>query len=112
MSANLLLIVIELAIFKLKPGVDEGRLRASLVSCNQWAAKQPGFLKRTTAVNDTNGLYYDVVEWNTEAVAKAAGAAFGEAKETQEFMSLIDFEAAEMSMSHLRTLEIKNAEAK
>ena len=112
MTATLLLIVIELAVFKLKPGVDEGRLRASLVSCNQRVAKQPCFIKRTTAVNDTNGLYYDMVEWTTEAEAKAARAAFTQALETQEFMSLIDFEAAEMSMSHLRTLEVKTADAK
>ncbi|MGH9949632.1 MAG: antibiotic biosynthesis monooxygenase family protein [Pyrinomonadaceae bacterium] len=88
--------VIEIATFKLKPGVtaDEFRPLDNAVEV-QYVVKQPGFISRESAAGD-NGEWLVVVHWRSVEDAEASMASFSSAAAAEQFMSKID--ASTMSM--------------
>ena len=92
---------IELAIFKVRPDVDEASLQAAIAETNRWLATQPGFVLRRHGVGDS-GERVDYVEWQSMAHATAAAERFMSAAETQAYIAAI--EAGSVSMRHFGLL--------
>lgn len=88
--------IIEIATFKLKPGVtaDEFRPLDKAVEL-QHVMKQPGFISRESAAGD-NGEWLVVIHWRSVADAEASMASFASASATAAFMSKMD--ASTLSM--------------
>ena len=92
---------IELAIFKVKPDMDETSLNAAMAETNRWLVDQPGFVLRRHGVGD-GGERVDYVEWQSMDHAMAAAGHFMEAAETRAFMSAI--EAGSVSIRHFELM--------
>lgn len=89
--------VIELAVFRLRPGVAEYDFSGALTASNAWLSRQPGFLLRRHGVSDS-GERVDYLEWESVAAAQSAAEAFVHAIELRPFNEAIDMES--MSMRH------------
>lgn len=55
----------------------------------EWSSAQPGFVRRTLAVED-DGLWIDMVVWQSMDAAKAAGEKFMAELAGSPFMAMID----------------------
>ncbi len=64
--------VLELATFKLQPGVTEDQFAAANESLSGWARRQPGFVSRHLSYSEKEEMYIDVVYWESLAAAQAA----------------------------------------
>lgn len=64
--------ILELATFKLLPGVTEDQFAAANESLSAWARRQPGFVSRNLSFNEKEDTYIDVVYWESLAAAQAA----------------------------------------
>ncbi len=91
---------LEKVTFRTIPDADENMFLEEATKVSAWAASQPGFQYRTL-VKEGDG-WIDLVFWNSEDAAKAAGQAFMSAQETQSFAKLIDINS--VSMVHLPQL--------
>jgi hypothetical protein len=82
--------MIEILTFRLTPGADEDAFRAAdrLVQTD-FAYRQPGLLRRTTARAD-DGAWIVIDLWRSAADADATDARFGDDPATAAFMSFVD----------------------
>jgi hypothetical protein len=80
---------VELAIFRLKPDIDEDAFRAAIGETDRWLARQPGFLLRRHGTAE-NGDRVDYLEWDAMSSARVAAQAFTTAPETKRFMAAIE----------------------
>jgi heme-degrading monooxygenase HmoA len=89
---------LELVQFRLKPGVSEAAFLEAVFQTQAAIARLPGFLRREVLKND-EGLWVDVVHWQSKAEALAAAEAFAAMPEVAVFAGMID--ETQMTMLHL-----------
>jgi len=89
---------LEIVRFKLNAGADAGAFRAAAPILTDWAKSQPGFLYRSLA-EQADGWWVDVIWWQTEADALAAGDKLMNALGATSFMMMIDPMTVEISHS-------------
>lgn len=89
--------VLERVRFKTLPGIDEAAFLKAAESTSEWAKKQPGFMYRTLVKDGDH--WEDLVYWDNEANAKAAGEAFMGASENADLGAMIAPDT--VVMSHL-----------
>lgn len=64
--------VLELVVFKLRPGTDREHFLGTVEPVSRWAAEQPGFVSREL-VHDADGdRWIDAVWWRSMEEAQAA----------------------------------------
>jgi len=96
---------VELVQFRLKPEVSEAAFLEAVADTQVVVAQLPGFLHREVLKGD-DGLWVDVIHWQTKIEALAAAQAFGTMPEVAAFGAMID--PNQMTMLHLeqaRTFE-------
>jgi hypothetical protein len=94
--------VIELVLFRPRPGVGEEALRSAAAESTGFLRRQEGFVRRELAVAGDTGEWADIVHWTDLASARRAAAIFHEAPEAQAFMALLDFQ--QTTLHHLRSV--------
>ncbi len=100
------LTVIELVLFRVKPGVGEETLRSAVATSTTYLRRQEGFVRRELAVAGDTGQWADIVHWTDLAAAQRAAAAFGEAQEARDFIALLDFQ--QTTLHHLRSMLVED----
>jgi len=80
---------IEMVTYRLKADKTAADLAATHTAVNQFLQTQPGFLYRSSSTDDS-GLVYDIVYWQTLALAQAAGEAFMAHGAGQALVALTD----------------------
>lgn len=95
--------VLEVVEFKLKDGVKMTVFLSEFQKTNVFLSSLPGFIKRHLGQNE-QGLWIDVVEWNTMKAAKDALALSMTADAVQGFISMINHETI-----HMRHFDVKAA---
>ena len=73
--------VLEIAMYRIKPGIDRQRFLEDNAAAGKWLASRPGFLQRTLL--EADGQWFDLVRWSSLAAAQAAAAQFEEASATE-----------------------------
>ena len=96
---------VELAVFKLKPGVSEAQFQRANQLCNQWLETCYGFMGRILARPAEGPVWHDIVEWADLGCAKAAAEDFWHAPSTRDFIACVDCEAPETTLRHLVVVE-------
>jgi hypothetical protein len=86
---------VELAVFKLKPGVSEAQFQRANQLCNQWLETCYGFIGRVLARPPEGQIWHDIVEWADLGCAKAAAEDFWHAPSTRDFIACVDCDAPE-----------------
>ena len=92
--------MIEHVSYKVKAGVSSEDLLKVNESVNNFLVRQPGFLYRSNSQD--NGLYFDIVYWETPEAAQAASTAFMESSEGQALVALT--EEGSVTMRHMPAL--------
>ncbi len=88
--------IIEVATFKLKPGVTPEAFRPFDQAVEtQHIAKQPGFISRESAASD-DGEWLVIVHWRSVADAEASMQSFSSAPAAAEFMAHLQPETMQM----------------
>jgi len=94
--------VIELVIFKTKPGVNQSAFIAAANKTTPILEKMDGFLSRELSVTETGEQWADIVHWQDITSAQKAAQAFITEPDCQEFISLID--ETTMTFLHLNSI--------
>lgn len=89
--------VLERVRFKTIPGTNEAAFLKAAEATSTWAKQQPGFMYRTLVKDGDH--WEDLVYWDNEANAKAAGEAFMSAPENAGLGAMIAPDT--VVMSHL-----------
>lgn len=76
---------------------DRDEFVTSIAKVGAWVSAQPGFVQRILAVED-DGLWVDLVVWQSMDAAKVAGEKFMADMAGSAFMGMID--ARSVSMRH------------
>jgi hypothetical protein len=87
--------VLELVLFKVKPGVTREQLLATVDEVSRWALSQPGFISRDLSYAAEQDRWIEVVYWATLADAQAAAKAAEGSEQCAPMFSLIDMESME-----------------
>ena len=82
--------VLELVIFKLKPGVTREELLATNDALSNWARQQPGFISREQAYDAQGDRWIDLLWWQTIEDAHAASEAALSSESCAPMFALID----------------------
>ncbi len=90
--------VVELVIFKTKPGVSETALREAAAKVTPILQAMTGYVRRELAVTE-DGQWADIVYWTDMKSAQDAAKAAMEIPVCLEFFGLIDEKS--MTMFHL-----------
>ena len=85
---------IEVAEFRLKPGVTDAALRAGIAASDRYLARCAGFVARRTLRDGDH--YADLVEWTDRDSANAAMAAADTSAELGTYFALLDLSTAQM----------------
>ena len=80
---------IEMVTYRLKADKTSADLAATHDAVNEFLQTQAGFLYRSCSTDDS-GLVYDIVYWQTLALAQAAGEAFMAHSSGQALVALTD----------------------
>lgn len=88
---------VEMVQFRLKPGVDQDAFLTAVADAQAALGRMPGFVSREVLKND-DGLWVDLVHWQSYDQALAAAEAFGSHPELAAFGALID--ETQMTMLH------------
>lgn len=90
--------IIEVVYFKPKDSVSQETFAARNIRVGaEYAAMQPGFISRETAV-DADGVWVTIVHWETLAHSEASMKKFGEDPSVADFMAMIDPASFKMSV--------------
>jgi hypothetical protein len=81
--------VVEIAMFKLKEGVDRDAFLATVEPTAAWLKSRPGFVRREL-LEDREGQWIDLVHWSTLDDALAAGEDLMAAPEARGLLDAID----------------------
>jgi antibiotic biosynthesis monooxygenase (ABM) superfamily enzyme len=88
--------VLELVVFKLKPGATREDLLATNDALSSWARQQPGFISREQAYDAEGDRWIDLLWWETIEDARAASEAAMTSESCAPMFALIDEEATLM----------------
>ena len=87
---------IELITFKLSTNIDNSQFLESNKTITHWLAKQNGYQSRYLS-NNSEGLWSDLVLWESMEAAEAASAQFMAAHAESDFMKCIDPDSVNMN---------------
>lgn len=90
-------IVMEMVTFKLKTNTTPMQCVTASETVNAWAQAQPGFISRALSQGG-DGMWFDVVYWQSAADAQAASQQFMVDLAQSDFMAMID--PATVNMTH------------
>jgi hypothetical protein len=93
--------ILEIVEFRLNPNVTTDAFLKASEATVPFLKSQPGYIARHLSCN-TEGLWYDIVEWTDIASAKAAAEAFMKAPVMADFGGSIDFSTTKMG--HFKAL--------
>ena len=93
--------VCEIAMFRLRPGVDRERLLMESDRVGNWLRQRSGFVGREL-LEDETGQWVDLIRWETMEDAMSAFAEFEQDPEMNDFISLLDPDS--MQMLHAKTV--------
>ena len=82
-------IVIEVVIFKAKPGVTDRQLQTAALAVTPILTEMPGFISRELGASD-DGKYIDMVHWQDILSAQSAAEKVMSIPKCGEFFGLID----------------------
>lgn len=91
---------LELVSFKLNSEFAVDAFLQASKEAEQFIMKQPGFLYRSLCQQQDSGEWLDVIYWQDDAAAQAAGQAVCSAPEAASFMGMID--GPSVTMRHAR----------
>lgn len=95
--------IVEIAQFKIKPGItDEEMLKASQEAHDGFLKKHKGFISRELLKSE-EGIWIDIVHWESIEDAEAAMKNFLGHPSTKKFEQIID--TSTVKMMHLRQLK-------
>ena len=80
---------VEIAMFRLKDGVDREPFLAAAEAASGWLRSRPGYLGRDL-LEDDGGQWVDLVRWSTIDQARSAAEALMSATATAPFVAAID----------------------
>jgi hypothetical protein len=89
--------ILEIVTFRLNDGVSDADFIAAGAATLEPSSKLPGFISRQL-VSTSEGVWTDLVAWETMDHAKAAMEAFGSIPEANVYISLINMES--LSLTH------------
>lgn len=92
---------IEMVTFKPKAGITAQQLIDTGPAMEAFLREQPGFIYRSLSTDD-DGLWHDIIYWQTQENATAAGEQFMNHSAGQALMALI-----EMSSTKMRHMQAK-----
>lgn len=87
---------VELAIFKVKPGVGRERLLETVGPVSDWVRTQPGFISRDLTYSADTDTWIDVIWWASLDDARAAAEAAMSSESCGAMFALIDLEGTQM----------------
>lgn len=91
---------LELALFRSRQGVSQAEVLEASQQLSRWLQRQSGFLYRSLSQQE-DGLWVDVVYWQSLEQAQAASAGFMQASESQALMALIEPDSVHLSHSQI-----------
>lgn len=94
---------LELVTFQLRSGIAADAFLKASRTAEEFIKKQPGFLYRSLCQQQDTGDWLDVLYWQDNGAAEAAGKAVCSAEETAEFMSMIDPQSVTMRHAQIRS---------
>lgn len=80
---------VELVTFNTKPGVNSDDISKTNEAMEEFLRQQTGFIYRSLSQDET-GTWYDIIYWQSDADAQAAGKNFMQHPAGQALMELID----------------------
>ncbi|NEQ69268.1 MAG: hypothetical protein F6K21_28025 [Symploca sp. SIO2D2] len=88
--------IVEIAEFKLNDGVEDSAfLKAHNEVHNNWVKDQPGYIRRET-VKSGDGLWKDLVVWESMELAHAAAEAIGKEPSNFPWMQMMSSDSVKM----------------
>lgn len=94
--------VMELVTFRINESTSPEEFASASEAVNVWVRAQPGFVSRALSRGD-DGLWFDVVFWESRATAQAASQSFMTDLGQSAFMVLIDASSVKMSHAQVRS---------
>jgi hypothetical protein len=91
---------IELARFKLKPGISDAVFNGMIQQTNALLLTYPGFVSRSLG-SASEDEYFDIVMWEDMESAVHAANTFGKDDGAKSFIEAIDFTWQESWLKHL-----------
>ena len=88
--------ILEVVTFKLLPGVTEDQFAEANESLSGWAKRQPGFVSRNLAYNESEETYIDVVYWESLAAAQSASDLSMKSEECAPMFGMCDLESVKL----------------
>jgi hypothetical protein len=64
--------VLEVVVFRLRPGATRDELMGTVGAVSAWAAEQPGFVSRSLVEDREGGRWIDVLWWRSMQEAREA----------------------------------------
>lgn len=107
---------LEIVSFQLKSNSAVDAFITASKEAEQFIIKQPGFLYRSLCQQQDSNEWHDIIYWQDDACAHAAGKAISSASEVSAFMGMINESTATMRHSRIHTslcmdiVEKQNAE--
>lgn len=89
---------LEIVQFRLKADVDQQAFLATVAETQAALAQLPGYIRRDVLQSD-DGIWVDMVYWQSNAEALSAAAAFATMPEMASFVQLLDQQS--ITMLHL-----------
>lgn len=89
-------VVVELVVFKLKNGVDQGAFSKAVENSNVYLKKCPGFLDRQLSKAEDGVHWADVLHWKDMSNAKKAAEGIMAARECEGFLKMLDEKSIQM----------------
>jgi len=93
--------ILEIATFRLKPGVTEEQLRDAFDACTRFLQRCRGFRGRRLLREPDGELWTELCTWSDPGAARAAAQAFWQDEDAAAFRQAIDVTAPEASMRHM-----------
>lgn len=88
--------VVEIVSFKLYDYADENQFMQNNEGMTAFLQNQPGFLYRSLVKNERTSVWTDIVYWEDQTKAEAAGKAFMESEATRAMIKHIDNNTVDM----------------
>lgn len=94
---------LEIVSFQLQSETATEAFIAASKEAEQFIMKQPGFLYRSLCQQQDSNKWHDIIYWQDDAAAQAAGKAICSAKEAARFMSMIDEQSVTMRHNRIHS---------
>ncbi len=96
--------VVEIVSFKLIEGANAEKFVNSAEPINAWVQRQKGYQSRSLSV-DKDGVWTDIVFWDSIETAEIASQKFMESNGDTEFMKMIDPSTLKMGHSDVKLMK-------